>query len=81
MEGLGIFYGHLVNFMDIWSYSWTFGQLYGYLANFMDIWSILWILDNSMDIWSILWIFGIFCGNMLYTFPVLVCCTKKIWQP
>jgi hypothetical protein len=51
----GIFYGHLVYFMDIWSILWKFGLLkaiwyilwafglfYGYLVYFMDIWYILW---------------------------------------
>jgi hypothetical protein len=31
-------------------------------------------LVNFPSIWAILWSFGIFS-------PVLVCCTKKIWQP
>jgi hypothetical protein len=31
--------------------------------------------------WYILWPFGTFCGHLVYFFPVLVCCTEKIWQP
>jgi hypothetical protein len=31
------------------------------------------------QIWYILWSFGIFCGHLVYFFPLLVCCTK-IWQ-
>jgi hypothetical protein len=32
MEDVGIFYGHLVYFMDIWSILWTFGLFYGHLV-------------------------------------------------
>jgi hypothetical protein len=28
-------------------------------------------------IWYILWPFGIFSGNLVIFFPVLVCCTEK----
>jgi hypothetical protein len=31
MEDVGIFYGHLVYFMDIWYSLWTFGIVYGHL--------------------------------------------------
>jgi hypothetical protein len=37
----GIFYGHLVYFMDIWYILWTFGIFYGHLVYLMDIWYIL----------------------------------------
>jgi hypothetical protein len=30
-----------------------------------------------MSIRYILWLFGIFCGHLVYLFPVLVCCTNK----
>jgi hypothetical protein len=30
-----------------------------------------------MDIWYVLWTFDMFCGNLVYLFPVLVCCTQK----
>jgi hypothetical protein len=75
LEGLatndvGIFYGHLVNFMAIWSILWPFGIFYGHVVNFMAIWSILWP-------------FGTFYGYLLYfaviwyIFPVLVCSYNK----
>jgi hypothetical protein len=46
MEDIGIFYGHLVCFVDIWSILWAFGLFYGHLVYlhlvyFIDIWSIL----------------------------------------
>jgi hypothetical protein len=41
------------------------------LIYFTAIWNILWIF---MTIWYILCSFGTF-------FPVLVACTRKIWQP
>jgi hypothetical protein len=60
MEDVGIFYGHLVSFMDIWSILWTFGLhilwtfglIYGHLVYFMGIWSILLT-------------YCIFCGNLV----------------
>jgi hypothetical protein len=45
------------------------GVFYGHLAYSTANWYIL-----LMSIWSILWSFDIFN-------PILVCCTKKIWQP
>jgi hypothetical protein len=39
----GLFYNHLVYFMDIWYILWTFGMFYGHLVYLMDIWSILWM--------------------------------------
>jgi hypothetical protein len=38
MEDVGILYGHLVFFMDIWNTLWTFGILYGHLVYFVVIW-------------------------------------------
>jgi hypothetical protein len=32
MESMGIFYGHLVYFMAIWSISWPFGMFYCHFA-------------------------------------------------
>jgi hypothetical protein len=34
MEEVGLFYGHLVCFMAIWSVLWAFGIFVGYLAYF-----------------------------------------------
>jgi hypothetical protein len=42
------------------------------------------MLVYFMDIWSILRLLEYFCysiGDLVYIFPVLVCFTKKIWQP
>jgi hypothetical protein len=64
----GIFYGHLVYFMDIWYILWTFGIFYGHLVYFMDIWYILWT-------------FGIFCGNVVYFPPFWYVVPRKIRQP
>jgi hypothetical protein len=50
------------------------GIIYGHFIYFMDKWYILW--PN-----------GIFYGHLVHfvviwpIFPVLVCCTEKIWQP
>jgi hypothetical protein len=38
MEDVGIFYGHLVHFMDIWSVLRSFGPFYGQLVYFVVIW-------------------------------------------
>jgi hypothetical protein len=40
-EDVGIFFGHLVYFIDIWYLLWTFGIFYGHLVYFMDIWYII----------------------------------------
>jgi hypothetical protein len=43
-------------------------------------------LDSKMlsyftALWTILHTFGIFYDNLVHFCPVLVSCTKKIWQP
>jgi hypothetical protein len=40
MEDIGLFCGHLVYFMAIWSILWPFGLFCGHLVNFMVIWYI-----------------------------------------
>jgi hypothetical protein len=57
----------------------TFGLFYGYLLYFVVIWYICGHLVYFEAIWYILWSFGIFLGHLFL--PVLVYCTKKIWQP
>jgi hypothetical protein len=57
--------------------------------NLGKFWSVLkWkMLVNFKAIWSVLLLLGIFYGHLVYFvvillfFPVLVCCTQKIWQP
>jgi hypothetical protein len=41
MEDVGIFFGHLIYFVDIWYILWTFGIFCGHLVYFVDIRYIL----------------------------------------
>jgi hypothetical protein len=49
--------------------------------------SVIEDLVHYVDIWSILQSLGIFYGHLVYfvviwyIFPILVFCTKKIWEP
>jgi hypothetical protein len=38
-------------------------------------------LEYFTDIWDILRPIGTFCVYLVHFYPVLVSCTKKIWQP
>jgi hypothetical protein len=38
MEDVGIFYGHLIYFTDIWNILWPFGIFYGHLVYFSPFW-------------------------------------------
>jgi hypothetical protein len=58
--------------------------------NFGKFWRVLKrkMLVIFTVVWSTLLLFGILCSNLVYFmfiwyifFPILVCCTKKIWQP
>jgi hypothetical protein len=42
MEDVGMFYGQLVYFVNIWNILWTSDRFYGHLVYFMAIWYILW---------------------------------------
>jgi hypothetical protein len=67
----GIFWNKNRNLGKFWSVlQWKMSVI------FKDIRSIL-----LLCISYILWPFGIFCLHLGIFLPVLVCCTKKIWQP
>jgi hypothetical protein len=53
MEDVGLFYGHLVYVVDIWSMLWPFGICCGHSV-------------YVVTIWYMLWPFGICCGHLIY---------------
>jgi hypothetical protein len=40
MENVGIFYGYLISFVDIWCIVWPFGIFCGHLVYFVAVWYI-----------------------------------------
>jgi hypothetical protein len=83
----GIFYGHLVYFMDIWYILWTFGTYILWTFGTYILWTfgtyILWTFGTYI-LWTfgtyILWTFGIYYGHLVYFMdiayisPVLIYC-------
>jgi hypothetical protein len=56
MEGVGIFYGHLVNFTAQWYILWAFGSFFGHLVYFLYFtanWCVLRLFGIVLPFWYV----------------------------